>query len=358
MTPSKTSAITPRKWQSLLLRWFDQHGRKHLPWQQNKSPYRVWVSEIMLQQTQVTTVIPYFERFMTLFPTLADLANAETDQLMHAWAGLGYYSRARNLHKAAIKIMQDFHGQFPSHVDDLIALAGIGPSTAGAISAIAFQQHAAILDGNVKRVLARAYGITDAVNVKAGENKLWAIAVQNTPVDRVADYTQAMMDLGATICTRSKPSCTACPMQKQCYAHLHGMETVLPKKKAAKAIPTKATVMLVIQSNNRILLTKRPSKGIWGGLWSLPELHSSTEPADVIEHCLRYFHLPINHYRELPAFRHTFSHYHLSIQPILLVTNTAQRKVMAEDDQIWYNLANPQPIGLPKPIQTLLRSLK
>src|SRR5579862_6423950 len=195
------------QFQKSILTWFDQHGRKHLPWQKNKTPYRVWVSEIMLQQTQVSTVIPYFERFMLQFPDITQLANAHEDAVLHLWAGLGYYSRARLLHRAANKIVADYHGQFPNTLDELKKLPGIGPSTAGAILAIAFNQTATILDGNVKRVLARFHGITAPINEKKIEDQLWELAISYTPHHRVADYTQAIMDIGATLCTRSKPDC-------------------------------------------------------------------------------------------------------------------------------------------------------
>ena len=228
-----------------ILAWFDQHGRKHLPWQQNKTPYRVWISEIMLQQTQVGTVIPYYERFMRQFPDIASLANAAPDAVLHAWAGLGYYSRARNLHRAAKMVIEDYAGKFPDTLETLQSLPGIGRSTAGAILSIAYQQRATILDGNVKRVLARYLCVTEPVNEKAVENKLWDIATELTTNKRSADYTQAIMDLGATLCTRSKPDCGKCPLTAHCRAHAEGMASLLPIKKIGKEILKEKKIVLI-----------------------------------------------------------------------------------------------------------------
>ena len=239
--------MTPHQFQTLLLNWFDHSGRKHLPWQQNKTPYRVWISEIMLQQTQVKTVIPYFERFMQQLPDIVSLANAHEDKVLHLWAGLGYYSRARNLHRAAKIIVETYQGNFPDTVFSLQQLPGIGQSTAGAIVAIAFNQKAAILDGNVKRVLARLHGISEPVNEKRTEKKLWELAEHYTPDKRAADYTQAMMDLGATLCTPSKPACTACPLIQHCVAHQLDIVDVLPKKKTTRELPIRSATFLIVK---------------------------------------------------------------------------------------------------------------
>lgn len=343
--------------QRLILKWFDQHGRKQLPWQFNKTPYRVWVSEIMLQQTQVTTVIPYYERFMQQFPDLTTLADASEDQVLHLWAGLGYYSRARNLYKAAKFIKQNLGGKFPDTVSDLSALPGIGRSTAGAILAIAFNQPAPILDGNVKRVLARFHGIVDPINQKTTENKLWELATQYTPTDRVADYTQAMMDLGATLCIRGQPDCASCPLKQKCIAFAQGMAALLPRKQTTSAIPTKNATFLILKRETKILLCKRPSKGIWGGLWSVPEMIGIPEQAEIVEHCRQHYGVSIFDYQPRPAFRHTFSHYHLDIHPIVLRVKKVAAKIMEADKQIWYNLEQPQTLGLPKPMQIILRGL-
>lgn len=348
--------MTNASFSAAILQWFDQHGRKHLPWQQNKTPYRVWVSEIMLQQTQVTTAIPYYERFMQLFPDLPALANANIDEVLHAWAGLGYYTRARNLHRAAQMVMQDFHGQFPDTLESLQLLPGIGRSTAGAILSIAYQQRATILDGNVKRVLARYLGETEPVNEKSVEMKLWQAAENFTPQQRCDDYTQAVMDLGATLCTRSKPDCAHCPLVSHCKAYAEDMTHLLPAKKATRGIPTRTATFLVLQSGTHVYLQKRPAQGIWGGLWSLPQLDGKPNKKRIREFCLTELHLPVSKLSTQASFRHTFSHYHLEIHPVLIQT-TMPAKVMECSDQIWYNPDDPAAVGLPKPIQTILRNL-
>ena len=338
-----------------ILQWFDQHGRKHLPWQQHKTPYRVWISEIMLQQTQVSAVIPYFERFTQRFPDLPSLATASVDDVLHQWAGLGYYTRARNLHRAAQMIVQDFAGKFPDTLDDLQLLPGIGRSTAGAILSIAFQQRATILDGNVKRVLARYLGITVPID-RSVENKMWETATTFTPAQRSADYTQAIMDLGATLCTRGKPECPRCPLVATCRAHAEGIAELLPVKKATRAIPTRAATFLILRANNKILLQKRPPHGIWGGLWSLPEISGAPDKKQIHQLCSAEFHIDVKKHEVLSPFRHTFSHYHLDIHPIIIET-TPPAIIMECTEQIWYNPSQPVSIGLPKPIQTILRNL-
>ena len=258
-----------------VLTWFDKHGRKHLPWQQNITPYRVWLSEIMLQQTQVATVIPYFERFTAQFPDVHSLAIAPIDQVLHLWTGLGYYARARNLHRCAQTVVAQYDGEFPSTVKTLCELTGIGRSTAGAIVSIAFQQRAAILDGNVKRVLARYHAVEGWPGQTETLNQLWEIAEQYTPDKRANDYTQAMMDMGATLCMRTKPSCERCPLQSGCIAYAQGAQNRYPSKKPKKDIPVKSVQLLMLRDPaGDILLQQRPPQGIWGGLWSFPELHS------------------------------------------------------------------------------------
>lgn len=347
--------FTPRQFSQAILRWFDAHGRKSLPWQQNKTPYRVWVSEIMLQQTQVTAVIPYFARFMEKFPDLPALANANTDEVMHQWAGLGYYSRARNLHRAAQMVMTNFKGKFPDNLEDLQTLPGIGRSTAGAILSIAFGQRAAILDGNVKRVLARYLAVTDPID-RAVENQLWETADAFTPEKRSADYTQAIMDLGATLCTRSKPQCPNCPLNKHCRAHAEGIAELLPAKKATRGIPTRAATFLILRHENNVLLEKRPPHGIWGGLWSVPEISGTPDKKQLRQKCRSEYQLELMQFEALPPFRHTFSHYHLEIHPVVIEA-PLPAKVMESPDQIWYNLKRPKALGLPKPVQSMLRKL-
>lgn len=340
-----------------ILTWFDKHGRKGLPWQENKTPYRVWISEIMLQQTQVKTVIPYYLRFMQRFPTVQKLAQADTDDVLHYWSGLGYYSRARNLHLAAKKIAYDHGGVFPDSLEALQALPGIGRSTAGAILAIAFQVPTPILDGNVKRVLARFHGVLAVID-KGVEDQLWQYATTYLPKKRSADYTQAMMDLGATLCTRTKPVCVACPLQSNCQAFKHDLQHVIPQKKVAKALPIKTSTFLIFKHAQKVLLKKRQTTGIWGGLWSFPELTGAPDDLTIKELYFQYFQNAVYQLKTLPPFRHTFSHYHLDIHPILIELPRLPRKVMEQNEQIWYNLAQPASVGIPKPIAQILKEIR
>jgi len=338
-----------------LLTWFRKYGRHDLPWQQPRTAYRVWVSEIMLQQTQVSTVIPYFERFMQRFPDVNSLANADIDEVLHQWTGLGYYARARNLHKAAQQIRDQHQNQFPESFDDTLNLPGIGRSTAGAILAQAFALRFAILDGNVKRVLTRLHMIEGWPGNKQIENRLWEIAELYTPEDNVVDYTQAIMDLGATLCTRSKPGCEQCPLSSHCMAYAQQRQAEFPFSKPKKTMPVKSTCMLVVVDNStgHILLEQRPPTGIWGGLWSFPEC----DVDENIEHwCAQQLLLDINEVRTLPALRHTFSHYHLDIQPVRV--HATQMGIMDSGKHFWYNTRQPDERGLPAPIKTILGELE
>jgi A/G-specific adenine glycosylase len=346
------NAPTPADFQHDLLGWFDQHGRKDLPWQHPITPYRVWLSETMLQQTQVATVIPYFKAFIENFPTLESLANAPIDEVLRLWAGLGYYARARNLHKAAQCISE--RGGFPDTLDGLTALPGIGPSTAGAILSIAFNKSTPILDGNVKRVLARAYAISGWPGNSPANKTLWAISAQLTPVARVADYTQAIMDLGATLCTRRKPLCGTCPISSYCQAYIIGTVADYPNPKPPKTLPVKQRVFLVLRNQNRQLwLEKRPPVGLWGGLWSLPEFDSCAEAQDwCLTHALR-----IRKSYSLPPQRHTFSHYHLDYTPLVIDIENPTNNVMEARPALWYNAARISDLGLAAPIKLLLQHL-
>ncbi len=338
-----------------VLRWFDRHGRKDLPWQQAISPYRVWVSEIMLQQTQVATVIPYFQRFMQAFPDVDALAAASEDEVLHLWTGLGYYSRARNLHKTARIVSRDLGGEFPDSVEGLCELPGIGRSTAGAIASIALQQRAAILDGNVKRVLARYHAVPGWPGQTAVSKTLWHYAEAHTPHKRVADYSQAMMDLGATLCTRSRPACDACPLREDCLAHLQGNPGDYPGKKPRKALPVKATTMLMIRNPaGEVLLEKRPATGIWGGLWIFPQLDPEHRVDTHCEHQLGQSPQTLEYWH---PYRHTFSHYHLDITPVVVQLGREDRRTMENDRQLWYNLHQPAAIGLAAPVKKLLGKL-
>lgn len=337
-----------------LLKWFDEHGRHDLPWQHPRSPYRVWVSEIMLQQTQVTTVIPYFERFMQKFPDTITLANASQDEVLHLWTGLGYYARARNLHKAAQQIRDEYQGKFPQDFEDALTLPGIGRSTAGAILAQAYDKPHAILDGNVKRVLTRLYAIEGWPGQKAIENQLWEIAEQHTPRDRSCDYTQAIMDFGATLCRR-KPECTQCPLTGHCQAYQAGNPTGYPTPKASKTRPVRHTRMLILQNDAReILLLQRPPVGIWGGLWSLPECPAGD---DINDWCLQTLGLKIDSISIHTPLRHSFSHFHLDITPIQAEVRHSGQTAMEADGRVWYNTRLPDELGLPAPVKILLHPL-
>jgi len=332
-----------------VLDWFDRHGRKDLPWQQAVTPYRVWVSEIMLQQTQVATVIPYFERFMQRFPTLADLGQAPLDDVLHLWTGLGYYARGRNLHKAARVALAEYGGELPQSVDALSALPGIGRSTAGAIRSLGHGLPAAILDGNVKRVLARHEALAGDPARADVLKQFWAVAEAHTPALRTAHYNQAMMDLGATLCTRSKPACGICPLRDSCQGLLSGNPAQYPQKVRKAAVPEKS-VRFVIRLNEQgqVWLQQRPASGIWGGLWSFPE-----QPVDS----------PVSTASESwPAFWHVFSHFRLHIHPVIERVSREDAFAVNEANGQWVTLA-PLPaalpaLGLPTPVQQLLQRLQ
>jgi A/G-specific adenine glycosylase len=346
--------MQPEKFQQSVLRWFDQYGRTHLPWQQNVAAYPVWISEIMLQQTQVTTVIPYFKRFMASFPTVQDLAAASTDEVLHHWTGLGYYARARNLHKTAQHVSQELGGKFPTEVEALCKLSGIGRSTAGAISAIAFNQKAAILDGNVKRVLARFSAIDGWPGKADVADKLWTIAEIYTPKERVANYTQAMMDLGATLCTRTTPECTRCPLVQECKAYHQGNTLEYPGKKPKKVLPTKKTYFLMIKNpQGELLLEQNPPAGLWGGLWVFPRCSH----LDDIPTVCKSLGVTLQHQSVLSRKRHTFSHFHLDYQVVEINTSFDGNQVSCVEDrqnQLWYNLQSPLSLGMPAPIKVLI----
>lgn len=336
-----------------VLKWFDKCGRKHLPWQQDISAYRVWLSEIMLQQTQVSTVIPYFERFVARFPNVAALATAPIDEVLHLWTGLGYYARARNLHKCAQVVVRQYGGEFPATVAELAELPGIGRSTAGAIASIAFQQRAAILDGNVKRVLARYHAVEGWPGQLGVANQLWEIAEAYTPKTRANHYTQAMMDMGATLCTRSKPKCGQCPLLAGCVAYAQGNPQDYPGKKPKKTLPEKSVQLLMLRNPaGDLLLQQRPAQGIWGGLWSFPELDSERDAREFVED--NYGN--VVELEEWNSYRHTFSHYHLDISPVL-VQLAKSPQAIGEAATHWYNPHQPDALGLAAPVKKLLEKL-
>lgn len=335
-----------------LLAWFDRHGRKHLPWQTERTPYRVWVSEIMLQQTQVATVIPYFERFMARFPDVATLAEGSLDDVIALWAGLGYYARARNLHRAARCVAERHGGDFPADTDALQALPGIGRSTAGAILSLGFGLRAAILDGNVKRVLCRYAGLEGWPGEARADRDLWRLSEAHTPESRVADYNQAMMDLGATVCVKRSPTCGACPLQTGCRALRLDLIDAIPAPKPRQALPVRHVFMLVLHNGNgEVYLEKRPPTGIWGGLWSLPEFEGE---ADLIAWCARR-HLDSSGLERLGQRRHTFSHYHLDFVPVIVRAAPSAGAVAEDGGPGWFR--PDEAAGLPAPVQRLLREI-
>lgn len=336
-----------------LLSWFDLHGRKNLPWQQPIHPYRVWLSEIMLQQTQVDTVIPYFTRFVERFPDIHSLAAAPQDEVLHLWTGLGYYARARNLHKCAQTVVADYNGELPADIELLQQLPGIGRSTAAAIASIAYQQPTAILDGNVKRVLARHHAVDGWPGKPAVVNQLWTHADKHMPETRCRDYTQAIMDLGATVCVRSKPLCDACPVKSTCKARKQGNPGDYPGKKPRKVLPVKAVQMLILRNpQGEIFLQQRPPTGIWGSLWSLPELE-----LDVSAPEMAMDYGKVTTYTQWAPLRHTFSHYHLDIHPVLAEITPSSATIMENGGQLWYNLHRPKNLGLAAPVKKLLQQL-
>ncbi len=342
---------------SRLLRWFDEHGRKDLPWQRDIDAYRVWVSEIMLQQTQVTTVIPYFERFMARFPTVVDLAAADIDEVLHLWSGLGYYARARNLHRAAQRVAEELNGQFPATPEALEALPGIGRSTAAAIAAIACGKRAAILDGNVKRVLARFHAVPGHPGQTQTLKALWAHAEAHTPEDRIAHYTQAIMDLGATVCTRVRPACTRCPLAGRCEARSRDATASFPERRPAKAKPERAArLFLIVDSAGACLLEQRPVDGLWGGLWTPPERPVDTQAVSVCEE-FSINETQIAAFHQAPPFRHTFTHFHLDIHPVYVRLDPGSPRAMDRPGVLWFAPATPQAVGLSAPAAKLLASL-
>lgn len=354
MAITSTQTTFDVRFPDLVLGWFREHGRKNLPWQQDPTPYRVWISEIMLQQTQVATVIPYYARFMESFIDVQALAAAHIDDVLHHWSGLGYYARARNLHKTASIICAEHGGEIPSDFDSVIALPGIGRSTAGAIFALSRGEQYAILDGNVKRVLARFYAVGGWPGTASVAKQLWGLSEQSTPANDVAAYTQAMMDLGATVCTRTRPGCGDCPLEEHCQAHSLGRETDFPGKRTKRAKPRKTTHMLVIHSEGAIYLERRPPTGIWGGLWSLPELESVDEITGWCEKTLgvRQFNI-----EELEKVSHSFTHFDLEISPVVIQIENGERAVSDVEGRIWYEPDSPRQVGIAAPVLELIRNL-
>lgn len=382
--------VTLDRFADSVISWFESHGRHDLPWQTDPSPYRVWVSEIMLQQTQVGTVFPYYQRFMARFPDVATLARADIDQVLHLWTGLGYYARARNMHKAARAIVETCRGRFPDTVEELIQLSGIGRSTAGAILALAHHRPAPILDGNVKRVLARCFAVEGYPGNSKVQSELWALAERLLPRQmddsrggrirsRIAAYTQGMMDLGATLCTRGNPDCLRCPLQSRCLAWQRGEIDRYPGKKPAKALPVRSVTMFILQDHEgRVLLEKRPPNGVWGSLYSLPEVdhgkdgtHGRPPPNSVRATggrptCVALTlpsGLPVLRFENEPPHQlepitHGFTHFKLNIVPLRLRVESVESGAADSDRWLWYSIDDPAEVGLAAPVKRLLMQLE
>lgn len=342
--------MTPPQLSRRLLPWFEIHGRRHLPWQQDPTPYRVWISEVMLQQTQVETVIPYFARFIARFPDVATLAAAAQDDVLALWSGLGYYARGRNLHRAAQEIVARHGGVLPESLPELTSLQGIGRSTAGAILALAHGQRHAILDGNVKRVLARVFVVREPPPAGEASARLWQLAEQCTPATRVAEYTQAIMDLGATVCTRARPACTQCPLRSGCGALAQGLVDQLPARRASAPRRRKRTHMVFVVDRHRVLLQRRASSGIWGGLWTPPEFPDA-EAASAW--CISTFGTRQGDARRLDGVRHSFTHFDLDIEPWVLKLRGKSPRA-AETAMQWHDVGTIRSVGLPAPVARLI----
>ncbi len=350
-----TAPMRAQEFQRAVLGWHERHGRKDLPWRRHITAYRVWVSEVMLQQTRVATARAYFERFVGALPHVGALAAASEDQVLHLWAGLGYYRRARHMRAAAGRVVAEYGGRFPDSIERLSALPGIGRSTAGALRSIAFDKPAAVLDGNVQRVLARFYAIGGWPGTAAVRRRLWAEAEALVPELRCREYSQALMDLGATVCGSRAPQCGRCPLASGCQARASGHVLEFPGRRPRKPLPVRSTVMLLAATpEGEVALEKRPGTGIWAGLWSFPEF-ASAEAA--LAFCRARFG-GAGDVRPLARFRHTFSHYHLDIQPLLVSLERRRHGVMAADRGLWYNLRKPVPLGLPRPAAKLLKLLE
>jgi len=335
-----------------IIRWQKKHGRHDLPWQNIQDPYAIWVSEIMLQQTQVTAVIGYYALFMQRFPSIADLAEATQEQVLQHWSGLGYYSRARNLHHAAQIIVDDFNGIFPQQFEDILSLPGIGRSTAAAISTFALNNPQPILDGNVKRVFARYFELDGWTGSPAILHKLWSIAERENPAEDAIAYTQGLMDLGSLVCSRTKPKCNQCPLNVGCLAFAHDKTHKLPTPKPKKALPERETAMLIIRMGKEILLEKRPQKGIWAGLWSLPEVNVNAIASEAAK---QLFGLETEPEETLAIVNHAFTHYKLAITPQPLTVISANKQ--AAPNAIWMPIEDAIGAAIPSPVRNILLKL-
>ncbi|HEV7612154.1 MAG TPA: A/G-specific adenine glycosylase [Steroidobacteraceae bacterium] len=351
-------SFAPERFAERLLAWFEIHGRHDLPWQQDPTPYRVWISEVMLQQTQVLTVIPYYRRFMARFPGAKALAAAPLDEVLHEWTGLGYYARARNLRACAQALIAHHGGEFPHELEAVMKLPGIGRSTAGAILALSRGERHPILDGNAKRVLARVFGIAGDPGSTAVIAALWARSVDCTPAVNAAAYTQAIMDLGATVCSRARPACTVCPMSTDCVAALEGRQAELPGAKQKRTRGSREATLLIAETGDddgslAVLVERRPLAGIWGGLWSPPQFESEFAALDW---CRREIGEPDSKSQPLAPIHHAFTHFDLRLNPIRVRCRIAA--VHDGDERLWYRLDRPPRVGLPQPIFKLFEQLR
>jgi A/G-specific adenine glycosylase len=335
-----------------LVAWQRRHGRKDLPWQGTRDPYRIWLSEVMLQQTQVAAVIPYYERFLARYPDIQALARASEEEVLSLWSGLGYYARGRNLHSAARKIVADYSGKFPAALEEIAQLPGIGRSTAAAIAAFAFGRRAAILDGNVKRVLARRFGIEGFSGERAVETRLWKLAESLVPRKNVGAYTQGLMDLGATVCTKRQPRCVECPVRRSCIARRQGRTHELPAPRPKKEIPLKQATWIVLLKSGEVLLERRPSSGLWGGLWTFPE----TDQKDLVAYCRRTLGYAIGATRNLEPLEHGFTHFRLRVQPVVCEVGKPGLRAEAPG-RLWLDLAAARTAAIPAPVRALLARL-
>lgn len=336
---------------SRVVAWQREHGRHDLPWQNTRDPYRIWLSEIMLQQTQVSAVIPYYQRFLERFPDLAALAAADEEQVLILWSGLGYYARARNLHRAA-RIVQGRHaGVFPTDHGQVCALPGIGRSTASAVCVFSNGGRHAILDGNVKRVLARCFGVERFPGEKSVEEALWALSESLLPETDIEAYTQGLMDLGASVCTRTRPRCALCPLSERCVARREGRTAALPAPRPTKVLPVRDITMAVLMSEGEVLLEKRPAPGIWGGLWCFPEVDGTR----LRQECATRFAVSVLETQPLGQVRHGFTHFHLRIQPVLVRVG---RGFAAEaPGRMWRTPEDARGAAIPVPVRRILAAI-
>ena len=336
-----------------LLAWQRKHGRHGLPWQATRDPYRIWLSEVMLQQTQVETVIPYYERFLARFPDVGALADAQEEEVLRLWSGLGYYARARNLHRAARTVARERGGRFPDTAEDLARLPGLGRSSAAAIAAFAFGRREAILDGNVKRVFARFFGVEGYPGERRVETRLWQLAAKQLPRRGIGRYTQALMDLGAMVCVRGRPRCDACPLARRCVALRDGRVAELPTPRPRRPSPQRAVTWLVLMHAGRVLLERRPAPGLWGGLWAFPE----TGARGLAAFCRREFGCEPRPARRLDVLEHQFTHFRLRARPVVVTLAAAPAAAVESPGRLWLDIADARDAALPAPVKTLLARL-